>query len=130
MVRLLSVARVVGGSLSVLYIVCALLAVSTFAVPERVIAADASGSAVIAKANEPVKSDVDQSVVEDAADAIPDWVVLLNAVMVLAGIVAAATPTPKDNVVLGVLRKVIDIFALNVGGARNAAADKNKPRSS
>lgn len=37
----------------------------------------------------------------------------------LASIFAAVTPTPKDNIVLGVLRKVVDFAAFNWGHAAN-----------
>lgn len=38
----------------------------------------------------------------------------------VASIVAAVTPTPVDNVVLAVLKKVLNITAMNVGKAKNA----------
>lgn len=50
-------------------------------------------------------------------------------VIAIASIVAAVTPTPSDNAVLIVVRKVLDYLALNVGGAKNkaqVAADKFK----
>lgn len=118
--------KIVGGSVSLLYIVCAIFAVMTFPV-----SADADISAepvqvvqeVIKAKAEPMQ---EQSPVAVAADAIPDWLEILGAVIGLASAVAAITPTPKDNAVLVVVRKVVDIFALNFGGARNASADKNK----
>ena len=48
-------------------------------------------------------------------------------VIAIASIVAAVTPTPSDNAVLIVVRKVLDYLALNVGGAKNKAqADAEK----
>lgn len=40
-------------------------------------------------------------------------------VVSFCSLVAAVTPTPVDNVVLGVLRKVVDFCALNWGHAKN-----------
>ncbi len=116
----MSILKFLGGSVAMLYIVCAILAVLSFPASADV------QSPEVAKVVE-VKKDVDassESIVSGAADAIPDWMEILSTVIALAGVITAATPTPKDNVVLGVVRKVLDIFALNVGGAKNASTDK------
>jgi hypothetical protein len=113
--------KFVGGSVAMLYIVCAILAVLSF--PSS---ADVKQSPEAAKVVE-VKKDADasnESIVSNAADAIPDWLEILSTIIAVAGAITAVTPTPKDNVVLGVVRKVLDIFALNFGGAKNASADK------
>lgn len=122
--------KFVGGSVAMLYIVCAILAVLSF--PSS---ADIEQSPEVAKVVE-VKKDADASgesivsvVADTAVDAIPDWLEILSTVIALASVVTAATPTPKDNVVLGVVRKVLDIFALNVGRAKNASADKSKSKT-
>jgi flavin reductase (DIM6/NTAB) family NADH-FMN oxidoreductase RutF len=42
-------------------------------------------------------------------------------IVAIASVVAAVTPTPADNAVLIVARKVLDLFAFNVLGAKNQA---------
>jgi len=44
------------------------------------------------------------------------WVTIIVAV---ASLIAASTPTPKDDIWIGKLYKVIDLLALNVGKAKN-----------
>lgn len=44
---------------------------------------------------------------------------IADVVGVLA-VIATITPTPVDNVVLGVLKKALDIGAFNFGKAKNA----------
>ena len=36
-----------------------------------------------------------------------------------ASAIAAATPTPKDDVIIGKVYKIIDLLALNVGKAKD-----------
>ena len=131
----------VGSSLAMLYLVCVLFVV--FAVgfgPAVLVPAAHADSTELAKVVEVAKAVAtdkaaakieavaEQSVVDKAADKIPNWLELLGTLIGVASAIAAVTPTPKDNVVLGVLRKVLDIFALNVGGAKNASAVKDKPK--
>lgn len=120
--------KTVGGSLAALYLVCALLAVYSVSGSEPVIAADAAQSSQPVKVVELKQAvePVNESVISEAANVIPDWLEILSTVIALAGVITAATPSPKDNAVLLVVRKVLDIFALNIGGAKNASADKNK----
>ena len=44
---------------------------------------------------------------------------VFTAVVTLASAVAAVTPTPKNGSKLGVVYKVIDLFALNIGKAKD-----------
>lgn len=119
--------KALGGSVVALYLICTLLAVYSVGGSSPAVAESSAAS-------EPVKVyevkapalEQDESVIAEVADAVPDWMVILTSLISLAGVITAATPSPKDNVVLGVVRRVLDIFALNVGGARNASADKNK----
>lgn len=114
--------KVIGGSFVSLYLVCVCLAVFAFGDSKPAVAVEpVKVEQVVQVKAEPVS---EQSIVADAADAIPDWMEILGTLIGIASAIAAVTPTPKDNVVLGVLRKVLDIFALNVGGAKNAAAEK------
>ena len=49
---------------------------------------------------------------------------LITLIVTVSSIVAAITPTPKDDVWIGKLYKLIDLFALNIGKAKNKAGDK------
>lgn len=115
------VLKTVASSFVVLYLVCALLAVYSIGGSEPATAADSAQSSQPVKAVElkQVAEPVNESVVGDVANAIPDWLEILSTVIALAGVITAATPSPKDNAVLLVVRKVLDIFALNVGAAKN-----------
>ena len=42
-----------------------------------------------------------------------------TAVIAIASIIAALTPTPKDDQMIGKLYKLIDLLAVNVGKAKN-----------
>tara|TARA_R100001510_G_C7619344_1_gene180639 strand:+ start:647 stop:808 length:162 start_codon:yes stop_codon:yes gene_type:complete len=43
---------------------------------------------------------------------------VVTGIVTVASIVAALTPTPKDDVWIGKLYKVIDVLAVNVGKAK------------
>jgi hypothetical protein len=47
------------------------------------------------------------------------WFPVVTSVVTLASAIAAATPTPKAGTVWAKLYKVIDLFALNVGKAKD-----------
>jgi hypothetical protein len=42
----------------------------------------------------------------------------LTMIVTVASIIAASTPTPKDDVWIGKLYKFIDLLALNIGKAK------------
>lgn len=44
---------------------------------------------------------------------------IFTATVTLASLIAAATPTPKNGTPLGVVYKIIDLFALNIGKAKD-----------
>lgn len=132
----------IGGSIALLYLVCVLFAVFAVGFGPAVLVPSAHADstelakvidvtkAVAAdKAEAKIEAVEEQSVVDKAADKIPNWLELLGTLIGVASAIAAVTPTPKDNVVLGVVRKVLDIFALNVGGAKNASAEQAKHKS-
>jgi len=50
---------------------------------------------------------------------IPDILLIASMIVTLAGAVAALTPTPKDDGIVKILRKVVDFLALNFGNAKN-----------
>lgn len=43
-----------------------------------------------------------------------------SSVIGTASVIAALTPTPKDDGIIAVARKVVDFLAFNFGSARNA----------
>ena len=57
-------------------------------------------------------------------EAISNIIGLITLIVTVSSIVAAITPTPKDDVWIGKLYKLIDLFALNIGNAKNKAGDK------
>ena len=57
-------------------------------------------------------------------EAISNIIGLITLIVTVSSIVAAITPTPKDDVWIGKLYKLINLFALNVGKAKNKAGDK------
>ena len=44
---------------------------------------------------------------------------ILTGAVALASAIAALTPTPKDDTIVGKIYKVIDLLALNVGKAKD-----------
>lgn len=59
-----------------------------------------------------------------------NWDNILMAVAglnLLASAITAITPTPRDDEMLRKVRSVLNIFALNVGHARNAASVTTSP---
>ena len=44
---------------------------------------------------------------------------ILTGVVALASAIAALTPTPKDDTIVGKIYKVVDMLALNVGKAKD-----------
>ena len=47
-------------------------------------------------------------------------------IVTVASLVAASTPTPKDDVWIGKLYKFIDIIALNFGKAKDTGTDTSE----
>jgi len=47
-----------------------------------------------------------------------DMIMWITTIVTVASIVAASTPTPKDDVWIGKLYKFIDLLALNIGKAK------------
>lgn len=55
----------------------------------------------------------------DAINALPVVVDVASKVVAGAAVIAAITPTPKDDNVLSKIRKVLDFLAFNFGFSRN-----------
>ena len=49
---------------------------------------------------------------------------IIMAIISVSSIIAAVTPTPKDDVWIGKLYKLIDMMALNVGKAKQKPGEK------
>ena len=50
---------------------------------------------------------------------IADIIMWVTAIVTISSLVAASTPTPKDDVWIGKLYKLFDLAALNFGKAKN-----------
>ena len=50
---------------------------------------------------------------------LPDWFNAISGVIASAAVLAALTPTPKDDAFLAKARKVLDWLAMNVLFAKN-----------
>ena len=48
---------------------------------------------------------------------------ILTSVVAVASAIAALTPTPKDDTIVGKVYKVLDFLALNVGKAKDKAGE-------
>jgi len=57
-------------------------------------------------------------------DIIMSIVTWVTAIVTISAIIAASTPTPKDDVWIGKLYKVIDLLAMNIGKAKEVASKK------
>ncbi len=47
-----------------------------------------------------------------------DLIMWITTIVTVASIIAASTPTPKDDAWIGKLYKFIDLLALNIGKAK------------
>lgn len=50
---------------------------------------------------------------------IADIIMWVTAIVTISSLIAASTPTPKDDIWIGKLYKVIDMLALNVMKAKD-----------
>jgi len=50
---------------------------------------------------------------------IADLIMWITAIVTCSSIIAASTPTPKDDEWIGKLYKFIDLLALNIGKAKD-----------
>ena len=55
---------------------------------------------------------------------IANIIAICMTIVTVSSIVAALTPTPKDDEWIGKLYKLIDVMALNIGKAKMKAGDK------
>ena len=52
-------------------------------------------------------------------DMLVNLVSIVTLIVTVASIVAASTPTPKDDEWIGKLYKLVDLLALNIGKAKD-----------
>jgi hypothetical protein len=45
---------------------------------------------------------------------------VITSLVSIAGVITALTPTPKDDAILLIVRRILDVLALNVANAKNA----------
>ena len=57
-------------------------------------------------------------------DVIVSIVTWVTAIVTISSIIAASTPTPKDDIWIGKIYKLIDMLAINVGKAKDVASKK------
>jgi hypothetical protein len=57
-------------------------------------------------------------------DHLPSWLSAVTGVIAAASAVAALTPTPRDDKIVGKLYKIVDLLALNVGFAKRLPANR------
>jgi len=50
----------------------------------------------------------------------PEYLEIAGSVIATAAVIATFTPSPVDNGVLVILKKILDVFAMNFGKAKNA----------
>jgi hypothetical protein len=57
-------------------------------------------------------------------DIIVSIVTWVTAIVTISSIIAASTPTPKDDIWIGKIYKLIDMLAINVGKAKEVSPKK------
>ena len=55
---------------------------------------------------------------------IIEIIMWITTIVTVSSIIAASTPTPKDDIWIGKLYKFIDLLALNIGKAKEVASKK------
>lgn len=69
-------------------------------------------------------------IISQIAAAIPDWLEAIFMLVTAASAIAALTPTKKDDDFIAktllIIRKVANIFAINLGNAKPKADDEGK----
>ena len=57
-------------------------------------------------------------------DIIVSIVTWITAIVTISSIIAASTPTPKDDIWIGKIYKLLDMLAINVGKAKEVSPKK------
>jgi hypothetical protein len=129
--------KFLGRSVVSLYLVCLCLAVVSYpASADKCVGAGCDVASQVAAA-QPSTATADQapdviapvaekSIVDKVMDKIPEAIKLGGLITMIFSAIAAATPSPKDDGVLLIIRKVIDLLAFNVGNAKSDAETKRK----
>lgn len=118
------------SALFCLFALSALMFVSAMPVPASaadVVSVSSAGADV--SAVPAVSDEVGASATNiDDGSGFPVWLQWLSLIISAASVIAMATPTPKDDNALSILRKLVDLLALNFGGAKNAGNPKDNLR--
>ena len=57
-------------------------------------------------------------------DILMNIVTWVTAIVTISSIIAASTPTPKDDIWIGKIYKLVDMLAMNIGKAKEVAPKK------
>ena len=57
-------------------------------------------------------------------ETIADSLAIITLIITVSSLIAASTPTPKDDAWIGKLYKLIDLFALNIGKAKDKSGGR------
>lgn len=60
------------------------------------------------------------------SDEVQQVVNAAGAIVLVASIITAVTPTPKDDHWLSIVRQVLDVLAVNLGHAKNKGNDDGR----
>jgi len=50
---------------------------------------------------------------------VVELIAYVTGIIAIASLVSAITPTPKDDILIGKLYKLVDLLALNIGKAKD-----------
>jgi hypothetical protein len=112
------------GSVVMLYLVCAFMAVLSFPVSADL--QDADIVATQTATTDAATATEDVGLVDSVMAKIPEWVKLAGLLTTIFSVFAAATPTPKDDGIAMLFRKAVDLLAFNVGHAKSDAQTKRQ----
>lgn len=59
----------------------------------------------------------------DLLEKAPEYLQVALTVVGTAAAVASITPTPKDDLILGILHKILNVLAFNFGKSKNEKPD-------
>jgi hypothetical protein len=77
------------------------------------------GAAVVTAAASIAAPDAAVAEPVDVFGVVGDWLQVLSLIVAACAAVAAMTPTPRDDGIFLLLRRVVDFLALNFGHAKN-----------
>lgn len=124
--------KFLGGSAIAFYLVCLCAAVISIPVSADKCVDSGCDAAAQVVAGQPAAAALVVAENGDKIDAVldkfPGWLKLAALVTSAFSVIAAATPTPKDDGVLLAVRKVVDWLSFNIGNAKPAVKSDNRLR--